>query len=246
MAYMDESKLADLAQAIPEATLVVGGPTGQTIAPRKIGKTLFTSATNKGKYLIRYDHRRTRDKLDGQAQVIEVQSQYSEDANQVQNLQAFYSKLADRDFPASQTELVSYRVPANSDGYRIIGSDACKSCHNQDQDHWIQSHHATSLKSLEAKKAHFEPFCQQCHTTGYGLPGGFENVAQSRSIAQVGCESCHGPSLAHVQQPTKRTPYQAVEQCRRCHDHENSPTFAYDDYWPKIAHGLKEESNVSE
>jgi hypothetical protein len=35
-----------------------------------------------------------------------------------------------------------------------------------------------------------------------------------------------------------RTPFAAADQCVRCHDRENSPTFAYTAFWEKIRHGL--------
>jgi hypothetical protein len=34
-----------------------------------------------------------------------------------------------------------------------------------------------------------------------------------------------------------RTGFAARDQCARCHDRENSPTFAYGSYWKKIRHG---------
>ena len=42
-------------EALPEADLVVGGPTGQSVPPQQIGPTMLASATNKGKFLARFD-----------------------------------------------------------------------------------------------------------------------------------------------------------------------------------------------
>jgi hypothetical protein len=53
LAYLPQQELEQLAAALPEADAVVGGPTGQSIAPRKIGPTLLAAATNKGKFLVR-------------------------------------------------------------------------------------------------------------------------------------------------------------------------------------------------
>src|SRR5258708_15298472 len=52
LAYMPEEELQQLATDLPEADAIVGGPTGQSLAPRKVGPTLLASATNKGKFLI--------------------------------------------------------------------------------------------------------------------------------------------------------------------------------------------------
>jgi hypothetical protein len=84
---------------------------------------------------------------------------------------------------------------------------------------------------------HVDNYCMQCHTTGFGLPGGFVSRTSSPQLVNVGCESCHGPSQAHVEKPKIRTPFAAADQCIRCHDHENSPEFVYAAYWPRIRHG---------
>jgi hypothetical protein len=61
----------------------------------------------------------------------------------------------------------------------------------------------------------------------------------------VGCESCHGPSSAHVADNETKTPWQAAESCRTCHDHENSPEFEYAPYWEQIFHGSDEATDVA-
>ena len=60
LAYLPHEELESLAAALPEADAVVGGPTGQAVAPRKVGPTLLASATNKGKFLVELSHARRR------------------------------------------------------------------------------------------------------------------------------------------------------------------------------------------
>ena len=55
LAYLPEAELRQLAAELPEADLVVGGPTGQSIAPIRVGPTWLASATNKGKFLIQME-----------------------------------------------------------------------------------------------------------------------------------------------------------------------------------------------
>ena len=55
LAYLPEEELRQFAEALPEADVVVGGPTGQPVSPKQTGPTLLTSATNKGKFLARLD-----------------------------------------------------------------------------------------------------------------------------------------------------------------------------------------------
>lgn len=239
LAYAEETELIDLAKSIPELSFVIGGPTGQTLPPRRHGRVIVSSATNKGKYLVSAKLIGTPDqRLDG-TKVIEVSSELPQNPKQDSNLDRFYELLKQKDFPASETGVQTARIPQGVKDYEIAGSDSCLKCHELDQHVWLGSHHSHAFASIEKSKAHFEPACQACHTTGYALPGGFETVASSADRRGVGCESCHGPSSGHVKQPTKRTPFNAADQCRKCHDLENSPKFDYAKYWPKIAHGKK-------
>jgi len=104
---------------------------------------------------------------------------------------------------------------------------------------WEASGHAHAWQTLVPRGFHVDPYCLQCHTTGYGFPGGFESVRRSATMFGVGCENCHGPSTAHAKDPKIRTPFVAADQCIRCHDHENSPNFEYADHWLRIRHGKK-------
>lgn len=131
--------------------------------------------------------------------------------------------------------------------FTTAGSEACRKCHEADWNVWQHSKHAEAWKSLEAKGAQVDPDCQRCHTTNYGLPGGFGGLRQSTATVNVGCESCHGPSAQHSADPKMPTAYfgQAKNHCTGCHDHENSPAFAYEKYWLRIAHGKDRQSNKS-
>jgi nitrate reductase cytochrome c-type subunit len=239
LAYAEETELIDLAKSIPELSFVIGGPTGQTLPPRRHGRVIVSSATNKGKYLVSAKLFGTPDQRLEATKITEVSSELPQNPKQDSNLDRFYQLLKQKDFSASETGVQTARVPHGVKDYEIAGSDSCLKCHTVDQHVWLSSHHSHAFASIEKSNAHFEPACQVCHTTGYALPGGFETVASSEDRLGVGCESCHGPSLAHVNQPTKRTPFNAVDQCRKCHDLENSPKFDYAKYWPKIAHGKK-------
>lgn len=104
---------------------------------------------------------------------------------------------------------------------------------------WAESKHAHAWDPLQRKGTQVDPFCQRCHTTGYGMPGGFVSARRSAALVHVGCESCHGPSQGHCRNDKVRTAYyaRAKDTCAGCHDRENSPQFAYDDYWKLIEHG---------
>ncbi len=245
LAYMQESELRQLAESLPEVDFVVGGPTGQAVSPQSVGFVTVLSATNKGKFMARLDLTRPdREKsVSRAAKIVEVASSYDEDPDQLDNLAAYYRKLAERDFTAESTGLVPSLVSDRSD-YAIAGSDACASCHRADDAVWHESRHSHAWDVLAERGAHFDPYCQQCHTTGYGMTDGFASVSQSSHLVHVGCENCHGPSQAHVANPRVKTPYRAQEQCLSCHDHENSPDFEHDVYWEKIVHGANEDGQA--
>lgn len=238
LAYCDAAKLRSLAESLPEVDFIVGGPTGQALSPAKIGPVTILSATNKGKFLAKIEI--SRDEK-GKVQTTsvgpaEVKAELAEDATQLANLKSYYTALAERDFRVDEAGLAS--VPQHAD-YEIAGSQSCADCHAGDDATWHTSKHSHAWEVLTAKGAHVDPYCQQCHTTGYGYDGGFVSVGATPELVHVGCENCHGPSAAHVANPKVKTPFASREQCIRCHDHENSPDFVYDSYWEKIRHDGK-------
>jgi hypothetical protein len=123
------------------------------------------------------------------------------------------------------------------DSYQVAGTTACLACHQEDGGTWKRSKHAHAWETLVKGGDEVDPQCQKCHSTGYGLPGGFRSALRSPQRTAVGCESCHGPSRAHALHPATRTTFAAKDQCLACHDPENSPLFAFETYWERIRHG---------
>ncbi|MBC7818617.1 MAG: hypothetical protein IAG10_17145 [Planctomycetaceae bacterium] len=237
LAYLPEDELEVFVARVPEADLVVGGPTRQSIAPRRTGPTTWAATTNKGKFLVHLEQSARGAAWDGK--IVELNDTFADDAKQVANLKRFRDELARTDFSADQTSF-SPSLPTDlpKDVFRVAGTDACRKCHANDCQSWTGSRHGHAWKTLVEKSSHVDPYCQHCHATGYGLPGGFASLAKSfPSRVDVGCESCHGPSVAHVLKPATKTIYDARERCVQCHDHENSPQFAYEKFWEQIAHG---------
>ncbi len=239
LAYVDREQLFELANRLPEVDVLIGGNTNGSVSPQFVGRTLVTAVSNNGKFIARVTARKS-----GQTQVVswtadlhEVTSEIEEDPDQLANLNRFRKRLGELDFSANQTHFVSKR--SEDVTLSFAGTDSCEVCHGEDHRLWNESAHSHAWTTLVSKGAHVDPDCQRCHTTGYGFSGGF--IDRKNSVPQkrvdVGCESCHGPSDAHVKDPKKKTPWQPSETCLSCHDHENSPLFEYDSYWEKIAHG---------
>jgi len=88
----------------------------------------------------------------------------------------------------------------------------CSSCHKSQYESWEQTAHGQAFKSLEAGEkleakelAGLDPNkdyteddeCVGCHTTGFGLDGGYEIDYPSKYLTNVTCESCHGPGYRY-------------------------------------------------
>ena len=237
LAYLPEDELETFTASLPEVDIVAGGPTGQTIAPRRVGPTLLASATNKGKFLIQFTAHRDGGGDRWEGKIVEMSERFADAAAQMDNLRGYLADLERRDFTVTATGLSPPLPAAVPQDYRLAGTDACLGCHAADCTSWSGSRHAKAWSVLAERGSHVDPFCQQCHTTGYGLPDGFVSAGRSPQRTNVGCESCHGPALAHVRNTKTRTPFAAADQCVRCHDRENSPNFQYEEYWPHIVHG---------
>lgn len=134
-----------------------------------------------------------------------------------------------------------------------VGSEECKTCHADEFGDWQRSKHARVFELLQPgersgakKKASLDPDkdyttdrkCLQCHTTGFGEGGGFEDKQSTPSMSGLGCEACHGPGSEYRKlHKSKRLDFtrqeaQAAGQlygsldpgvCKRCHGHKDNP-----------------------
>ncbi len=248
LAYLPEDELRQLAAALPEADAIVGGPTGQPVSPKMLGPTLLTSATNMGKFLVRLDAPLPGKSDRWTGSITELSDKFADDPRLAANLAAFRAVLRSKDIPPEQTSFAGTLWAGGSNGFgdcAIVGNAACVKCHDEDCRLWAASPHAKAWEALKPQDAQADPDCQRCHTTGYGLPGGFASLRKGDKRTAVGCESCHGPSRAHAAKEEVHTSYyaQARNHCIDCHDRENSPAFDYDQYWKKIEHGTESKED---
>jgi hypothetical protein len=236
LAYLPQEEIERLAAALPEADAVIGGPTEQPMAPRLVGPTLLASSTSKGKFIVRIDRTTSAPAPAWAGHIVEMTGEFADDPGQVRVIHSYLSNLRSLDLDAAHSGLTPPSPPGAPAAYRVDGNAACAVCHKREGDVWDHTGHSRAWQTLVAKGFEVDPSCRKCHTTGYGLPGGFDSLAASPTLVSVGCESCHGPSRAHAANPNVHTPYSAADQCAHCHDHDNSPRFEFPSYWAKIRH----------
>lgn len=233
LAYLSENELRTLAEALPEADAIIGGPTGQSIVPRKVGPTVIAASTHQGKFMVEMSVPMHKGES-WSGRIVEMTGLFADDPTQKQNVAEYLQSLERADFESTQTGLVTSLVTDPS--VRIAGKDSCTRCHQEESRIWHTTPHSRAWQTLQKDHHQVDPACQRCHTTGYGLPGGFVSASRGTNVG-VGCENCHGPSQAHVMDPKIKTMYRPADQCVRCHDAENSPNFHLSEYWRKIMHG---------
>ena len=111
----------------------------------------------------------------------------------------------------------------------FVGSNACASCHAAAFAWWKGHPHSHAYRTLEKRYKEYSLDCVGCHVTGYNEPGG-STVTHNLdgALADVGCESCHGPGGNHVKAGTAKmilNPSEAM--CVTCHNEEHSDKFDY-------------------
>jgi 2',3'-cyclic-nucleotide 2'-phosphodiesterase (5'-nucleotidase family) len=112
------------------------------------------------------------------------------------------------------------------ENWTFASSAACALCHKPQTEQWRTTAHAYAMVTLENKGRERDPACLRCHSVGFDQPGGTRNLQTAVAyFGDVGCESCHGPSVKHIRTQDKTGTTRAVPEavCTRCHRPEQSP-----------------------
>jgi predicted CXXCH cytochrome family protein len=125
----------------------------------------------------------------------------------------------------------------------------CGNCHIGQQVAWKETAHAGAWDGL-ANSGHSQAFCEGCHTVSelgnIATQAAGWNTTKDARYKDVQCESCHGPGLAHVQNPSKGTigsvlaPMDAGKEgawvgCAQCHTGAHHP---YSEEWGSSMHAM--------
>jgi predicted CXXCH cytochrome family protein len=121
----------------------------------------------------------------------------------------------------------------------------CGNCHVGPQSQWEETAHAGAWATLQASGG-AQPFCEGCHTVselGNVTTGDVGYVATGEiRYEDVQCESCHGPGLEHVNNPSDLTVPRAQMDvgldptlgCGECHEGSHHP---FAEEWAQSGHG---------
>lgn len=119
-----------------------------------------------------------------------------------------------------------------SKGY--VGTEACKGCHEKEYTNFTtHSKMSTSFKGIARMKKGLTgedmKRCYECHTTGYGKPGGFKSEAETPGFKNLGCEACHGPGSGHASSgnPKEIKRHLDTKDCETCHAKDRVAAFNY-------------------
>jgi hypothetical protein len=173
---------------------------------------------------------------------------------------AYQNQLIDRGFDGLGLQPVSH-----PSGRKFVGSQACADCHTKAHELWSNTPHAHATETLVNldPPRQFDPECVSCHVTGWDpqkyfpFASGFQSLEKTPLLTANGCENCHGPGSKHVaielgelqvadaerdatRLDMRLTLEMAEKNCRTCHDHDNSPEFDFETYWPQVEHRGKD------
>ncbi len=124
--------------------------------------------------------------------------------------------------------------PCHAEEKVYVGSTVCKDCHDKEYDNYLKfakkAHSFQSIKKMEKKLSPEEyRTCFECHTTGYGVKGGFVSEEQTPELKNAGCEVCHGPGSLHVESedPDDIVREVTMEKCTTCHNKNRVNAFDF-------------------
>lgn len=155
--------------------------------------------------------------------------------------------------------LPQFAIAQDADGKEYVGTTQCKVCHNKKDegaqyDIWKAMKHANAFQALssdaalevaakiglESKPAESAE-CLKCHVTSYDVETKSVHP-KVKMVEGVQCESCHGPSSAHLDDGKKLMMKKGdgidvlaniirpdANTCLKCHNDEN-PTWNPEKY----------------
>lgn len=239
LAYAGPERSRRIAERVPAFDVVVCGDAFQLYEPYFFGPTnniLWVAPEHDGRILgkveIAFDEDKTiRDKA---GDMIPIDQNIPTVAALTKFIDAY--KRDTQKLPPPPGQKIAEKV--------YVGASRCASCHQQETAQWKTHKHSRAMKALIDKQMQFNPDCLRCHTVAYAKPGGFTDLRVTPFLANVQCESCHGPGKEHMEEERKIAAMNEAERataqrkakmnmtfdaqfCMQCHDPENDPHFDF-------------------
>jgi len=241
LAYMPQEKAQQLATENPEVDTIIGArQVNNQGEVQHFNRATIAYAYNETKYL---GELRMYVNGDGSVQnqvnrFIALDSVIPDDQKALEVVTTAHSEFTNEQNQGAQQILSKSQPPAllaatNAD---YVGAESCAGCHAREYAVWQQSRHAHAMATLEKKNQQFDNECVGCHVVGFEK-GGFQSLVTTPQLANVQCESCHGPAREHIRKPAKG--FGVMETpvgCVQCHTQPNSPDFNFASYWAQVAH----------
>jgi hypothetical protein len=102
-----------------------------------------------------------------------------------------------------------------------VPGSKCKTCHIKIFKAHAESPHGTAFENIKDAGEETNATCLECHSTGYGKPGGFADARSTADLAGVTCQACHGPGSAHIaaskEQKKETIKRPTIDVCEKCH-----------------------------
>ena len=169
------------------------------------------------------------DTLGASAQQIALTEDVEDDTQIRELLLDFYTQVAtDPQLQAGGERLFSDEALEQDPRSGYVGSQACATCHRKEFDQWAHTSHATGFNTLLTVGKQFYPECVSCHVTGFRYETGYQiGEEETEHLADVGCETCHGPGKQHITTPLTTNIRGEVKNqvCLECHTPFHSPGF---------------------
>ena len=243
--------------------------------PRDVKGTQLITVGHKGKYVGVLGVWRKKDGFETKYDMVLMGPEFApKHGNPVAKLMEEYAKRVVDQNLVAQFLVTDHKnqviLRNNKIETKYVGSDICANCHAHAHAIWDDAQnkgikHSKALDTLvDARNPGLRQFdgeCLQCHTTGFKHTTGFNDPnikpKTKQLLHHVGCESCHGPASAHVNNPDdmqvrkllnpwakhfnvgvpEQVRLQRIDNfCQDCHNIENDVHWDFKQRWPKVIH----------
>ncbi len=245
LVYMDQAMAQRIATENPDIDTIVGAKKiHNREEPQHFNRATIVYSFDQTKYLGELRYYLGGDaRIENQVQrFIELDDKIPDDPQAAATVTAAHQEFTNDQNKQAQKTPATTKPTALETNFNspFAGADSCALCHEEEFKIWEKTGHAHAMATLEKKRQHFDNECVGCHVVGF-QKGGFQSLVTTPQLANVQCESCHGPGRQHVENPGKGYGFMPTPQgCTICHTVPNSPDFDFTTYWPKVKHGSRD------